>query len=703
MSSQDDQDKTPKPATSGAIVPKRFPTLQSFQISPTPRPTFGRAAASSSEIPLIEDTLMEELSPDELSASTEGQHSGSEGTTRFSGYQRWEPKSLGKKPIRSERAGSTATEQMESLVKEMKKQRQWLTKHMKSQEVMSAKLEAQEAVIKNQTTALEEQREYIQKQQERLDSGMNALVTTQAQVEYTKNQLDSTKEQVEALIKAAKEEFAAIRSDTTEQDARVGSWTESIRATLQGDIRSQRVEIDKSMEEIRQGFLGLVEDIKATFVKEGEERIKGDTEVQEAWKAQFKELEAASRSQHEKIQQLKRLVVQMDKDLYQDEEVQRSTRQRTAEPRSRSTPPPPPPHFGTSIHVGPLGRRAPSPTPAPDVPRFSGRGPKAPKPKSFTGDKSKADDFLEELDLLFRIEANNYPTERSKILQAVAYLEEEARAWWVSNKERALDDENPLWETYADFLGAFKARYSSPYEHQVASRELSHLRQGSQTMDEYITKCRLLQLKAKVSIRRLWEILTSNINQKVRERIRTVYHFSQPQTEEQAFSWVQEIGVGLEEDAAFDKMLQKDTGNKGQNAPKAGGAKKDNGTNARGTAAGRVTKRRAQRKNAPGHRSNISTPNTQEGTGELDGIARTVIEKRKTENRCMKCGQDGHMFRDCKNAKRITDPKPYKGKSKEADASKKVNVVEVEPMEVSFGPMFPSPSHDFDGDERMSD
>src|SRR5512145_2241009 len=150
------------------------------------------------------------------------------------------------------------------------------------------------------------------------------------------------------------------------------------------------------------------------------------------------------------------------------------------------------------------------------------------------------------------------------------------------------------------------------------------LNQDNMSIETYISKCCILNWQARVGPTRLWEILIAAINQKVREEVRRKQGWVVPPDTEAAFNMVQNVGQMLEDNAAFDKMIDK---GEGTTKPKATEPKARSGTRKKGN--GGVKKRTQKKKKAD---SSSST------TEDLDGITQSVIDKRKTESQCLKCG-----------------------------------------------------------------
>ena len=70
---------------------------------------------------------------------------------------------------------------------------------------------------------------------------------------------------------------------------------------------------------------------------------------------------------------------------------------------------------------------------------------------------------------------------------------------------------------------------------------------------------------------------------------------------------------------------------------------------------------------------------------DLEGIAQTVIDRRKASGQCLRYAQTGHRVRDCTNSKKLYDDK---GKRKAKDGDKRLAALTTEKTGINFGPMF---------------
>ncbi|XP_021836394.2 uncharacterized protein [Spinacia oleracea] len=108
----------------------------------------------------------------------------------------------------------------------------------------------------------------------------------------------------------------------------------------------------------------------------------------------------------------------------------------------------------------------------------------ASKPPTYDGkeDPASLENWLREFDKLF--DAINCP-EDLKINNDVYYLREEADLWWSQRKKDLMAKPDFDWETMKE---ALRAKFYPPYLKKQKCLEVTNLRMGTMTVNEYYTK-----------------------------------------------------------------------------------------------------------------------------------------------------------------------------------------------------------------------
>src|SRR5512140_2498294 len=279
-------------------------------------------------------------------------------------------------------------------------------------------------------------------------------------------------------------------------------------------------------------------------------------------------------------------------------------------------------------------------------------------------------------------------------------MTDQVAVWWTSHKQHVLGNE-PLWDTYAEFQAALFRDFRNPNEQAEAKTELAlQIMRNNESITDFISRIRILQGKAKVQLDRLWEILLVALTPEIRHVLQKEDADIFPKSQAHAFQLVNEAGAKYERKRQKEILYKENkktlelikAGGKGKGGSGSGSLAKETKTAdppKQNTSSNRVTKR-AQRKpkNAKGKTAAPSETNTNttnhKPKNDLEGIPQAVIDKRKADNRCFRCGATGHTLRECTGQKRKQDYVP-KGKGKAAEADKKVAMVEVEDESIHYG------------------
>jgi hypothetical protein len=129
--------------------------------------------------------------------------------------------------------------------------------------------------------------------------------------------------------------------------------------------------------------------------------------------------------------------------------------------------------------------------------------PKIRHPSDFTGDKSQAEGFIQEIQLYILASGTTYDNDQKRILLALSFLTGgNALAWkqaWVTDKMDAVTTTAPLdlgiWD---DFVSQFKTAFSPAEAAATARMKLSTLQQTGD-VEDYINEFRILASQARVT------------------------------------------------------------------------------------------------------------------------------------------------------------------------------------------------------------
>ena len=120
------------------------------------------------------------------------------------------------------------------------------------------------------------------------------------------------------------------------------------------------------------------------------------------------------------------------------------------------------------------------------------------KPTPFHGDKKLIKKFLQECDLYILGNAKDFPTNDSKVIFILSYMDDgEAEEW----KQYFIDNEvittgSYVWPKLADFYTKVKEAFVFEDKKEDSVRKLETLRQGNRNVEEMTNEFQLLVTKA---------------------------------------------------------------------------------------------------------------------------------------------------------------------------------------------------------------
>ena len=293
-------------------------------------------------------------------------------------------------------------------------------------------------------------------------------------------------------------------------------------------------------------------------------------------------------------------------------------------------------------------------------------------PQIFYGDRSKADDFIEEVKGYFRLNADvaGYNSPYKKVAFTLTLIKGEETAQWVRSMGNWLDTLDPVADNIEDlwmqFLEAYAYQFQDSQAAQRARNDLKSCRMTNNNYDEYVSKFEALADKANYTrgSAEMYDMFLEGLPTGI---LYDMLKLPTPLNYDALKDKVRALAQGK---AIIDRLLrQRNIGvqgggtayqrlnNNGQRRPQVQG-------NWRGTSGGQRGGGRPQYNstNAPPSMNNTPVPmdlsrsrapNNWRGRGGQRGWRQGNYQGRvaqgtgNTSNACFNCGQQGHYARNC--------------------------------------------------------
>src|SRR6202453_1909785 len=146
----------------------------------------------------------------------------------------------------------------------------------------------------------------------------------------------------------------------------------------------------------------------------------------------------------------------------------------------------------------PVQNPPPVPPLAPPAPIIVEQKSKANVPDVYTGDRNKAKPFIHQLWLYFEARGPEFPSVKRKVVFALSYMRGGTAGPWADNLIDTIHDDDDMdcqfrFLTFSLFVAAFMERFGERDENAAARHKMTHLKQGSMTIDELIAKFKELE------------------------------------------------------------------------------------------------------------------------------------------------------------------------------------------------------------------
>ena len=293
-------------------------------------------------------------------------------------------------------------------------------------------------------------------------------------------------------------------------------------------------------------------------------------------------------------------------------------------------------------------------------------------PQIFYGDRSKADDFIEEVKGYFRLNADvaGYNSPYKKVAFTLTLIKGEETAQWVRNMGNWLDTLDPIADNIEDlwlqFLKAYAYQFQDSQAAQRARNDLKSCRMTNNNYDEYVSKFEALADKANYTrgSAEMYDMFLEGLPTGI------LYDVLKPPTPLNYEALKDKVRALAQGKAIIDGLLrQRNVGVQGggtayQRLNNSGQRRPQVQNNWRGTTGGQRGGGRPQYNSTnalpsmnntpvPMDLSRSRAPNNWRGRGNQRGWRQGNYQGRvaqgtgNTSNACFNCGQVGHYARNC--------------------------------------------------------
>jgi len=287
-------------------------------------------------------------------------------------------------------------------------------------------------------------------------------------------------------------------------------------------------------------------------------------------------------------------------------------------------------------------------------PRSAPGRPKKPEKLShitvFKGDSTDTNRFLTDVEVQFTYFQKSGLDDMDKIGLVVPLLEGAAKSWYLGIHRHLSQDEairmglrfnpdDPL-RTWAGFRQRLEASFGGHEDQDRSLREWMDLTMKPGKVDKYLDK--LVDLAAKLGYTDSKQII-DKVRVGISTELRTAWAMKTPHPADVNLyiDMLRQVGHTLQDSANFGKATAKDHG--GGSSEKRG----DKGSSSK--------KQRNKEKGSGKQKSRSSNfqtdkqskPATSAFADSHKGVPDNLVEKRRKNGQCSKCGQAGHFWRKC--------------------------------------------------------
>lgn len=290
---------------------------------------------------------------------------------------------------------------------------------------------------------------------------------------------------------------------------------------------------------------------------------------------------------------------------------------------------------------------------------------KAPDPEKFSGKAEDLDRFLRQLEVKFSLEKHRFSEDLTKIKFTSLLLSQEAAKWYesydlyISPTAReglpgAPKHFDPLWTTWDHFRKSLKDSFGNRVSREQAVKDWEKLRHTN-SIDDFLDALVRLSWRTGYRDTVLEDKIRHSLNHELGKQWAQTY--PKPTDVREQMALLRDMGHRLEDYYRSRKVEGSSSKPEGQSSSS-------------GKKPSKKGKERSQKPPGKDKGKGKATSEWKDAKEYLKGIPKDILDQRKKDEKCLRCGKGAHMWYDCHSKTPITSKVAGTKRKREDDSGK---------------------------------